>query len=163
MESKPTKENGYNCTAETTKTPLNSNLRQNKTRSQQKYSNFISAGHYQGDQAVLPKVPIAEAEMTENPCLVPEIVQNCKKEVNVHCSGINSNQTSCKDDEQPPKNVVHNLAYEKEPYLVAMLKAFKEDANKNKKVREKRKENMKNVKGLNEEININLIKGQLGR
>ena len=112
---------------------------------------------------MLPKVPIDEAELADNPCLVPEVVQNCKKEVDVHCSGINSNQTSCKDDEQPPKNVVRNLAYEKEPYLVAMLKAFKEEANKNKQVREKRKENMKNVKGLNEEININLIKGQLGR
>ena len=162
-EPKTTKENGSNCRAESTKTPLNSDTRQNKTRLQEKYSNFISAGHYQGDQAVLPKVPIDEAELADNPCLVPEVVQNCKKAVDVHCSEINSNQTFCKDDEQPPKSVVRNLAYEKEPYLVAMLKAFKEEANKNKQVREKRKENMKNVKGLNEEININLIKGQLGR
>ena len=163
LESKPAKENGSNCRAENTKTPLNSNTRNKKTLSQEKYSNFISAGHYQGDQAVLPKVPIEEAEMADNPCLVSEVVQNCKKEGDIHCSGINSNQTSCKDDEQPPKNAVSNLAYEKEPYLMAMLKAFKEEANKNKKVREKRKENKKNVKGLNEEININLIKGQLGR
>ena len=55
------------------------------------------------------------------------------------------------------------LTIQEQTYLGSMLNAFEKNKKDKINVRQKRKCDIKKAQGFSEEINVNLIKGQLGR